>query len=658
MSDRKLDHLFRRFQSRGDPGALARVFDLAAPELLRVAQYLSSDRVAAEDCLQQTFLFAIENRERFEPSARVMPWLLGILAKHAKKAHARSGREPDPERLRPRPEPEDPANVAADREFKRLVEESVSSLPQKYAAVVRAYLDYGKSPREIARTFGITANAASVRIHRGLDLLRRALPKGAAIGTAAAAASAQGAGLSQVRAAVLAQAKATVPQIAIASSTSTLFAATLLGTMTMTKFTLLAGGLLVACGLTFSLTRRANAAELERLHAELTRLQASLNEVRGDAAERPTASRDSQPEVASARTEPGESEEREPVVVKTSAEQWLRRISEAPSWQEALSVARELAKLDPDESLRIMQEIFQRIPDPNYRRQILKAFLFSGGLPNAVEICHLATQDPDFEVQERGFEYIENYAFENFISNRLEYDLWRTRFGGKPIDEIPRVNVGEFVQRLSLMSQAELRSVVEDFRNMHFDTGRSSGVDLKELFRSAGFEDVVAAWIRPGADDRVISRSLTWVSNLGATENWLRHHILPVIQSRELYGDSITGSAFRALGQKGNTWAIEPITDAMLARPTDQHALPYSDAASALAEIGDRSVIPTMIGMIASRDEYATRYGVGYFGLRHLTGVDYDESHGADFWLEWWEKNRHFMPAEIQGMDIPHIALY
>lgn len=657
MSDRKLDHLFRRFQSRGDLGALARVFDLAAPELLRVAQYLSSDRVAAEDCLQQTFLSAIENRERFEPSARVMPWLLGILAKQAKKAHARSGRAPDPERLRPRPEPEDPVNVAADREFKRLVEESVSSLPQKYAAVVRAYLDYGKSPREIARSLGITANAASVRIHRGLDLLRRALPKGAAIGTAAAAASAQGAGLSQVRAAVLAQAKATVPQIAIASSTSTLFGATLLGAMTMTKLTLLAGGLLVACGLTFSLTRRANAAELERLHAELTRLQASLSEVRGDALERPTAPRDSRPEVAAAPTEPVESEEREPIVVKTSAEQWLRRISEASSWQEALSVARELARLDPDESLRIMQEIFPRIPDPGYRGQILKAFLFSGGLPNAVEICHLATQDPDFDVQGRGFLYLKDYAFENFTSNRLEYELWRTRFGGKPIDEILRVNVGEFVQRLSLMSQAELRGVVEDFRNMRFDTGRSSGVDLKELFRSAGFEDVVAAWIRPGADERVISRSLTWVSNLGPTENWLRHHILPVIQSREFYGDSITDSAYRALGQKGNTWAVEPITEAMLATPIG-HGLPYTTAASALAEIGDRSAIPMMIGMIASRDEYATRYGVGYFGLRHLTGVDYDESHGADFWLQWWEENRHFMPAEIQGMDIPHIALH
>ena len=155
MSDRKLDFLFRRFQARGDLSALAQVFDLAAPELLRVARYLAREGAVAEDCVQQTFLAAIESRDRFDGSARVMPWLLGILAKQAKKAHSRTVREPDPERLR-QVEPADPANVAADRELKELVDESVSGLPEKYASVVRAYLDYGKSPSEIARSLGKT----------------------------------------------------------------------------------------------------------------------------------------------------------------------------------------------------------------------------------------------------------------------------------------------------------------------------------------------------------------------------------------------------------------------------------------------------------------------------------------------------------------------
>ena len=40
-----------------------------------------------------------------------------------------------------------------------------------------------------------------------------------------------------------------------------------------------------------------------------------------------------------------------------------------------------------------------------------------------------------------------------------------------------------------------------------------------------------------------------------------------------------------------------------------------------------------------------------------MTGVDYDESHGAEFWTEWWEKNRQFMPVDVQGMSIPQVTI-
>jgi hypothetical protein len=33
-------------------------------------------------------------------------------------------------------------------------------------------------------------------------------------------------------------------------------------------------------------------------------------------------------------------------------------------------------------------------------------------------------------------------------------------------------------------------------------------------------------------------------------------------------------------------------------------------------------------------------YGVGYFGLTPLTGVQYHESHDGAWWRQWWEKNK------------------
>ena len=89
------DRLFAEFRRSGDPRALGEVYDLLAPELLRVALHTAREPAEAEDVLQATFLAAIEQAERFDPARRVLPWLVGILANEARKARERGARRPD-----------------------------------------------------------------------------------------------------------------------------------------------------------------------------------------------------------------------------------------------------------------------------------------------------------------------------------------------------------------------------------------------------------------------------------------------------------------------------------------------------------------------------------------------------------------------------------
>src|SRR5512138_2231540 len=90
------DRLFRRFQQTGDPRSLGQVFDRTAPELLRVALHPTRDRHRAEALPQSTFLTAIEKARQYDPRRRVLPWLLTILANHARQVHRRE-RRPLPE---------------------------------------------------------------------------------------------------------------------------------------------------------------------------------------------------------------------------------------------------------------------------------------------------------------------------------------------------------------------------------------------------------------------------------------------------------------------------------------------------------------------------------------------------------------------------------
>ena len=68
------DRQFEQFQRTGEAGALAKAFDYTAPELWRVAWYLSSgDSHRAEDALQSTFLTAIEKRDSWDSSRPLRP---------------------------------------------------------------------------------------------------------------------------------------------------------------------------------------------------------------------------------------------------------------------------------------------------------------------------------------------------------------------------------------------------------------------------------------------------------------------------------------------------------------------------------------------------------------------------------------------------------
>src|SRR5215204_2612226 len=83
---------FRAFRDRGDAAALADVFDRAAPSLLRLGRRLLGDEAAAEDLVQQTFLTAMRRAGSFRDGAPLLPWLCGILGRHARNEWRRRRR--------------------------------------------------------------------------------------------------------------------------------------------------------------------------------------------------------------------------------------------------------------------------------------------------------------------------------------------------------------------------------------------------------------------------------------------------------------------------------------------------------------------------------------------------------------------------------------
>ncbi len=178
MDDCELKRHFDRFRASGDADALGAVFDRTAPGLYRVARHLAPDEATAEDLVQTTFLTALERAAAYDASRPLRPWLAGILVRHA--AHRRR-------RERPRPGPPattsddvDPLSRIEAAEVAEEVARALRELPQKYREVVEPRLD-GRGGREIAAALGRSPGVVRMQIHRGLELLRRALPRSLAL---------------------------------------------------------------------------------------------------------------------------------------------------------------------------------------------------------------------------------------------------------------------------------------------------------------------------------------------------------------------------------------------------------------------------------------------------------------------------------------------
>ncbi|MGE3174266.1 MAG: sigma-70 family RNA polymerase sigma factor [Planctomycetota bacterium] len=247
-STRTPEQQFERFRQHADAGALAAVFDAVAPELLLVAAHLAPQATDAEDLVQATFVDAIEQRARWDGARPLVPWLIGILANHARQARRKAAQVPDPTRLRAEsatgaaPSAHD---EAAAREVGERIAAAVQGLPRQYRQVLTLRLVHGLSPTAIAHALGCPVATAKTRLQRGMEWLRKALPPGLAASAVLTAMA--GRGLAAVRAAVLARAADLAPLAAAGAAAAA--AAFTIGGLAMKK-TLLAAvaALLVLTG--------------------------------------------------------------------------------------------------------------------------------------------------------------------------------------------------------------------------------------------------------------------------------------------------------------------------------------------------------------------------------------------------------------------------
>lgn len=185
------DHgdLARRIAA-GDTAAFEQLMRRHNRPLFRAARSILKDDAEAEDALQDAYLLAFRNMDKFRGESSLSTWLTRIVVNEA-IARARKGNRraevirlagdddiPEPaEAAMDMPMPEQPERVAMRSDARRLLERKIDALPEAFRIVFVLRGVEEMTVEETAACLGIPEATVRTRFFRARSMLRESLSR-------------------------------------------------------------------------------------------------------------------------------------------------------------------------------------------------------------------------------------------------------------------------------------------------------------------------------------------------------------------------------------------------------------------------------------------------------------------------------------------------
>ena len=167
--------LLQRFLANREEIAFAVLVQRHGPMVLSVSRRVVSHEQDAEDVFQATFLVLARKARSIRRHGSLASWLYGVAYRIGRKLAAKTARRNTQEKrafAMPSPKAVDALDVL---ELRRVLDEEINKLPEKYRVpIVLCYLQ-GKSQQEAAQEVGWSKSSLASRLVRARQLLEKRL---------------------------------------------------------------------------------------------------------------------------------------------------------------------------------------------------------------------------------------------------------------------------------------------------------------------------------------------------------------------------------------------------------------------------------------------------------------------------------------------------
>lgn len=330
---------------------------------------------------------------------------------------------------------------------------------------------------------------------------------------------------------------------------------------------------------------------------------------------------------------------------------WQKRLEECTDHkQAAFSVGpMMLDSLSPDEAWEVVKAAWPNLKNDDVKTGICKAFAFRNH-PRVLDVLDLGMADFPTGVRMYVKDYVAWYAFQDFAEDYSAYPAWRKQYAGMPLEEVVAENLRRLAEEIAALPPEEVSKRAEILYN---GKQLDQYPHIQEVLQETGLMQAALNWLASDTDNLQLRRAAVSVLRAAKpSQSVLEQRVLPIVTGAR--SAEARNAALQVLGSAENTWALPALLDAMVAGLKDTtRGRDWTDLSRALADIGDLSAIPTMIGVLAAHDDGETRYAIGYYGLRTLTGVKFDDSHDGAWWINWWERNKSFFSTRMAWVEVP-----